>query len=121
VIIHAEELLIAKSKLDLLRVKTWHTNLSSKFSSSGIIEVNADSGRSSYDVFCVFGEINRAAGLVNLEHANTHQLVGVVHADKAIVRTGKETIAIVVVHDLMDGTRVASQVDWLHWGNHIVF
>jgi hypothetical protein len=120
VIKHAEELLIAKSEFDLLRVKTWHPNLSSKFASSSIIEVNAHSGGSSYDVFCVFGKIDRPAGLVDLEHANTHQLVGVVHTDKAIVRAGEQTIAIVVVHDLVDRTRVASEVDWLHWGNHIV-
>lgn len=57
-------------------------------------------------MFRVLGEINGTASLVNLENANTYELKGLVHADGTVIGAGKQQITILIVLNLVDGTRV---------------
>ncbi len=104
----------------LVRHSSRYVDLGHLLSVGDVEHAETLSGRSGNQVFGVFGDIDGPAGVADFEQAGSNALECVIHAHLAVITACEQQVAIVVVHNLAHGARMARQVDGLHRGYHFV-
>ena len=86
-VVDNEELLITKSEFDMLRLDVWLWDRGPDQLLSGHRVENTEPERGSrrQDILGVLSNIHRLDGLFKGEHADTHAVIGIVHAHRAII------------------------------------
>ena len=115
----AHDLFFAEGQLHKLRIDSRHFDRLDLPAGGDLVDLESDSDGGRDEVLAVSGDIDRLDGFAHVEDAVSDQLLGLVHANGAIVRAGEEQVSVRIVEDLVDWAGVAAQENWLHRGRHI--
>lgn len=118
VIVHNQEALITTCELNVLGLyATTDRDLGPDelhtIECAVYAEAEGDSRRK--HIAGVLSHVHRLDCLLDIEDTDSSAVVCVIHADVSIVRASEEEVSVLVVHDLADGSRVACQIDGLHF------
>ena len=115
-VVYNQELLISQGEFNMLRLYIRHWDGCSDYLLSSHCVENAEPECCSRrkDILGVLSDIHGLNGLFDREDTDTSAIVCIVHANVSIIGAGEEKVAIEVVHDFPDWTRVTRQVDRLH-------
>lgn len=115
-IVHDQEFLITEGELDVLGldVSDGHGRPDELLSVHRVENAESECDSSGEHILGVLGHIHGLDGLLYVEDTDSRAVVGVIHADVAVIGAGEQEVAILVEHDFADWAGVAGQIYGLH-------